>query len=79
MKRIFEMMKSMKDEYESFGYIEIEKYSRRFRKINKNYLEEEFEGMIDYKDFETIIDESGSGSKRYFEIIDEDCILTEDE
>jgi len=42
MKRVFEILKSMKQEYETFGFIEVPKWRKEYENANVNRLEPEF-------------------------------------
>mmetsp|Transcript_22336 Transcript_22336/g.19232 ORF Transcript_22336/g.19232 Transcript_22336/m.19232 type:complete len:82 (+) Transcript_22336:124-369(+) len=80
MKRVFNLLKDMKVEYENYGFIEIEKYRRRYQQVNKNFLDPEFEGMVTrYTDFANIINENLQGSERYAGLIEPECMLDDDQ
>lgn len=57
----------------------MEQLSKKFREINKNYLEDEYKGQLKNLSWERVIDENLEGADRYSGLIDEECIETMNE
>jgi len=57
------------------GYIEVEIYRDRFKKISTNRLEPEYAHMTKGTNYTLIIDENRKGADAYFGIVDEECLI----
>lgn len=55
---------------------DLEELSQEFKRINRNYLEDEYKESFKNLSWERVIDENLKGSERYSGLIDDECVGT---
>ena len=75
VKRSIDFLKANSEVIDSSSEKELrESISKEFQKLNKNYLEPEYEDMTQNTGWEIVVDENKIGADAYFGLVEEQCI-----
>jgi hypothetical protein len=72
VKRSLDFLKLHADDIKND--VNLPKLSKEFRNLNRNYLEPEYEHMVQNTSWEIVIDENKKGADAYHGFIKEECV-----